>query len=93
MKWSLDENNQGIQTGAVDVGQFVARLYEKSEGALTLDEVERLRGAFLDEYFRQSPVSWEDMRAGSALYAVESQFARIAYDIGDPKDAMAARPG
>ena len=90
MKWSLDENNQGIQTGAVDVGQFVARLYEKSEGALTLDEVERLRGAFLDEYFRQSPVSWEDMRAGSALYAVESQFARIAYDIGDPKDAMAA---
>ncbi|HEU0032037.1 MAG TPA: hypothetical protein VFQ53_15495 [Kofleriaceae bacterium] len=90
MKWSLDGENQGKQTGAVDVGQFIARLHEKSEGALDGAEIQRLEHAFLDEYFRHSTVAEADMRAGMVLYAVESQFARIAYDIGEPQNALAA---
>jgi tRNA A58 N-methylase Trm61 len=68
----------------------MARLYEKSEGVLTTAEVERLKQTFLDEYFRYSTVSRRDLRAGTELYAVESQFDRILSDFGDPREAIAA---
>ena len=90
MKWGLDGAGRGNGTGAVDVGQFVARLYEKSEGKLSIPEIQRLEKTFVDEYYKHSTVTEEEMRPAQQLYAVESQLARIQWDIGDPKGAMHA---
>jgi hypothetical protein len=90
MQWGMDEHGRGTGTGAVDVGQFVARLYEKSEGKLSLEEINRLKKTFLTSYFEHSSVPEDKMRPAMELYAVESQLARIQFDIGNPKDAMRA---
>ena len=89
MKWSLDSNGKGTGAAAVDVGQFIARLYEKSEGALSMDEVRRLKSSFLSEYYKHSKTPQSMMEPAVLLYAVESQLARLQFGIGDSRGAVA----
>ena len=58
---------------------------------LTTANVEQLKQTSLNEYFHHSTMSRTDVRAGTQLYAVESQFDRILSDFGDPRDAIAAQ--
>jgi hypothetical protein len=88
MYWSFDAAGGGTGTGAVDVGQFIARLHEMGTGSLTTAEIDKLQRTFLDEYFRHSHVSEARMRSAMRLYAVETQLARIEYGLGDPNDAL-----
>ena len=77
MKYSLDAQGKGNDTGAADLGRFVESVEVAAEGRLSPADIQRIQHSFLAEYFASTKLSPADFYAGIKLFRVELEIAVI----------------